>query len=208
MSRQRCAFRGSPGHAVRGAVLSAERRCRCDLVWRYLERICSLRVIHLTRHNLLRQYVSHRIAHQTNQWSQRTNERRRRYRPVVEPQHLLWWAQRERRLQSQATARFRCHLQLNLTYEELVCDPSSAVGSAVRFLGAATGNLPAIRTVRQNPEPLAQLVANWDEVLAHPPPALQFMSGARRERNLEALPSPTARKTAVYCEVGMTNCVY
>jgi hypothetical protein len=61
--------------------------------------------------------------------------------------------------------RFREHPRLNLHYEDLQRNRADAFNQAQSFLGLKPRSL-SVTTRRQNPEPLRELIANYDELYA------------------------------------------
>lgn len=150
-----------------------------------------LRVLHLKRRNLLRMLVSLRIAQETGFWVD-ARERRLRRRLVgasmrtadrlwglFSPTRAPWRSPRPRLVLAEVECReffdrveqddaayahrFGDHQQLALYYEDLVNDQEETLSQVQDFLGVAPGRL-APTTRRQNPEPLAELIENYDEL--------------------------------------------
>ena len=141
-----------------------------------------LSVIHLRRRNVLRMVISAKIAEETGVYFQSAGTRSglqgmvvrglRRVWPrprlpqdkvTVEPEEI-----RHAVLESDLTAQhwegiFRDHKILKLNYEDLVPDPGPEFDRIQSFLGVTPTNL-AVKTARQNPEPLAELIANYEEL--------------------------------------------
>jgi LPS sulfotransferase NodH len=153
----------------------------------------ALRVIHVRRRNLLRLACSARIAEATGVFVEAASARSgaerarlalrhparaarallRRLRPGRPPRPRLTLSPDEcaglfrffelRELQFDFA--FEGHERLTLFYEDLASDSQAAFASAQRLLGVELRPL-AITSRRQNPEPLRELLANYDELEA------------------------------------------
>lgn len=143
-----------------------------------------LAVIHLRRRNALRSLVSSKIVEETGVYFESAGSRsgpiaaiartvrravpgrRQRARATVEiSQDEL----RKFVVVEELTARhwegevFRDHELQNVQYEDLVADPSREFARIQSFLGVEPRDL-AIRTARQNPQPLSVLIENYAEL--------------------------------------------
>jgi LPS sulfotransferase NodH len=131
-------------------------------VWDYLKDNPEIAVIHLRRRNILEQYVSLRLAHETNVWSTSKPG------PPAEPIRLAPEACRrhfeEVRAQEEAcNAFFACRRIHSITYEDLIADRAGAMAGVAAHLGVDLGPLKA-KIVRQRTQPLAAVIANYDEL--------------------------------------------
>ena len=127
-----------------------------------------LKVVVLERKNVARQFVSHRIAQRDQKWAQaagasRTTVAERKI--TVSSSDLLAY----RNQQSSWYDRYRRMTTglptLDVSYEGLIEDLDKEIGRIAEFLGAGEvlrSTEPSIR--RQNPEPLRELVANFDSL--------------------------------------------
>lgn len=132
-----------------------------------------MHVILLRRRDVLRRFVSERIANRTDQWEQQRGDRAteilpaelRRFNVDIPSFHmstvasLRWFADCERISASVPT--------LEVWYEDLTADLDGELRRIASFLGAGppTHEAPPLLT-RQNPEPLRDLVNNYAEVSA------------------------------------------
>ncbi len=137
-----------------------------EQAWRALERREGLRFIHLTRRNLLRIEVSRRLAASTGTWSQRRPASTRFKEPVhLTAPDLERRFEVTRRHEAMARARFGRKPWFELSYEDLIADPAGRASDVQRFLGL---DVQSVRSplVRQNPEPLSALIANYEALAA------------------------------------------
>jgi len=121
----------------------------------------------LYRENLVEQFVSHKQAVQTNQWLLLPGQDRKRARVTIDPKELRTYCDTTRRCYEQFIAHKAVGARgVVLSYEQLTTRPSQCVREFICPLL----NIPAIdpqsQMRKQNAEPLAQRVANYDEIAA------------------------------------------
>ncbi len=139
-----------------------------NAMWNYLEADRSIKMIHLTRDNLLRAYLSKVIADKTARWTQAgplnavsTEEKRT----------TLDFDEAKRRFskiqswESEANKSFRNHDMIHVTYEQLAAEPQPTLNDIQKFLGVEPRNLSSFHT-KQNPERLSVLIENYSELKA------------------------------------------
>jgi hypothetical protein len=150
-----------------------------------------LRVLDLRRRNMLRMLVSLRLAQETGVWLQegrpprirnvlrhplkvthrylrklqgvKPDQQGRDIRLRVSPEDLSTFiAQTEFRI-TRFAELFAEHPTLTVSYEQAVDHPEEAFARAQSFLGLEPQPL-TVATRRQNPEPLRELIENYDEL--------------------------------------------
>jgi LPS sulfotransferase NodH len=134
-----------------------------SVVWDYLEADPELRVIHLRRRNLLAQYYSLRLAHQTNSWTKSATPKGDPMPMTIDPQecrdHFGW----VRALEEDCAASFAQHDVHDVWYEDLVGDQQRTMAGIQDFLGLARhAAKPTI--ARQRNTPLRVAIANYDDL--------------------------------------------
>ena len=136
-------------------------------VWSYLAQRDDILVLHVKRRNVLAQYLSLKLAHDTNMWHGAPSGRRgAQAQPLaldVEGcrKHFVWVRAAER----ETDARFAAHRMLQVEYERLAQDQAAELARVQEFLGLAPRSLAA-RTTRQRSAPLSQAIANYEELKA------------------------------------------
>jgi LPS sulfotransferase NodH len=130
-------------------------------VWDYLKADPSIAVIHLKRRNILEQYASLRVAHETNVWSTTTAG------APPDPIHLAPEACRRhfediRAQEADCDAFFAGRIH-SVAYEDLVADRAATMAGIATHLGVELRALKAT-IVRQRTEPLSTAIANYDEL--------------------------------------------
>jgi LPS sulfotransferase NodH len=146
------------GHARKGGATS---------VWDKLERMDRLSVIHLKRKNILRTVVSDRIARDQGVWLAKSSKdlpkRCKRIKlPIAEAERAFSLTKLR---ELEGDRRFGAHRRLELYYEDLVSDAQATFQKVTEFLNVPYVE-PTIQLRKQNPEPLKDLLVNYDELKA------------------------------------------
>jgi LPS sulfotransferase NodH len=137
-------------------------------LWRELDAISDLHVVHLRRRNVLRTIVSREIADQRDDWLQTRPQEAvpaARKRVVMTVEQVRNGVDRIEGLEREAVQRFANGPLLEVGYEDLVSSPTQEFRRITDFLCVAPAD-PAGKTLRQNPEPLSALLVNYDELKA------------------------------------------
>lgn len=134
---------------------------------RYYWRSQDFKIISLTRQNLLRKYVSSRIANVENTWS--TQKHRGKVVSINIDindlnRHMLRFETIYKLIDS-LTIEFR---GIKITYEELSKNRERCLKTISEYLGTEDFKMETLtaKTVKQNPARLAELIENFDEVCA------------------------------------------
>jgi hypothetical protein len=139
-----------------------------DPLWEYLIEDDTISVIHLTRRNIFRMLVSWEISKATGRWIEYVSEANTvptKIRVKISKQvcwDFFYLVEAERAL---ARSMFPAGRIIDIIYEEFASAPkeSAAVERVLEFLRLPTGPL-SVRTRRQNPGRLSELVENFDEL--------------------------------------------
>lgn len=133
-------------------------------VWRYLQGLENLHVIHLKRENLLRSLVSKKIAQKTDVWklSGEPGEEPDK-RVSISPEECLEFFEKTSQYERDADEKFSGKPLLQMTYELLTSQFDEQMNRIQEFLHVDPMQLP-IKTAKQNPESLTELIVNYDEV--------------------------------------------
>ncbi len=137
-------------------------------LWGELERRREIRIIHLTRENILRTLLSRKIAGIRDSWTgTRYDPADQRSKSVtVTADELNDGFRQTREWEQAATARFASHSVLGMSYEDLVRDSQDCHVKLCQFLGVSIGQ-PRTNLSQQNPESLRELMSNYDDLKAH-----------------------------------------
>jgi len=141
-------------------------RDRSGELWRELDAIRDLRVVHLRRRNILRTIVSREIAAQRDEWLQTRPAQAvpaERKGVTLTVDQVRSGVDRIQGLESEADRRFDGRPLIEVCYEDLVSSPTQEFGRITDFLGVAP-SAPTGTTLHQNPEPLSLLITNYAEL--------------------------------------------
>ena len=135
---------------------------------RYLLEHTEIRILHLRRHNLLKQYVSHELIHvkRDDHWDPHTTEPVKPASIVVSADAALRYLRRLRAEHGMHERMFARHPRLQLSYESMIDGDALAAGVArdiCDFLGITHCPMHS-SLVKMNPERLDEMITNYDEV--------------------------------------------
>ena len=136
-------------------------------VWDRLCAIDDLYVLHLKRRNVLRTLTSRKLAGSTDIWLDRGRGGSAKAKPTVRfsVRGLEAAFEQNEAWEGSCDERFRDHEMMEIYYEELV-NGRDVPEHIAHFLGVRPHAMStALR--QQNPEPLAALISNFDELRLH-----------------------------------------
>lgn len=134
-----------------------------SFVWDYLVQQPEFRILHIKRRNVLAQYVSLQLAHETNVWSgsrQGIADTQCVQLDAEACQNHFAWV---RRLEEECDTLFKNHELRTVYYEDLDHDLNQEMKAVQRFLGLRCEALRA-QTARQQTRPLSQVITNYAEL--------------------------------------------
>ncbi len=136
-----------------------------DELWQELERCTEIRVIHLTRDNVLRTLLSRKIAGIKDTWTGTRFDAAGSDGKQVSftTEELESGFRQTRAWEDSGNVRFRAHQTIQLSYEGLVKDPHALYRQLLVFLDLPE-NIPSTGLRQQNPETLRELISNYDEL--------------------------------------------
>lgn len=139
--------------------------------WQQIGEIPGLKVIHLKRKNRLRMIVSMKVAFKTSQWgitdeSQRIDAAQKQV--YLDYDFLCNKFEDIESSENTTEKLFKPTQIANVFYQDLVHQHENTISSLFDFLDlpAFTVSTEKIRHKKQNPEPLSQLIQNYDELKA------------------------------------------
>lgn len=136
-------------------------------VWKRIEGDTDIRIIHITRHNLLRTYVSKLIAEKTGAWN--SNQEKAQTGPedkkvTIDADDCLKVFRQTKKWEDEyGEKRFPEHPYMHLTYEQLTADLQKQMNSILDFLEMSRMTVKSTLK-KQNPEPLSELILNYGEL--------------------------------------------
>ena len=137
-----------------------------DAEWQCFQSADDFRLIHLTRRNKMRMFLSLEIAKKTRQWRDRYQKKpslKQRQVWIDVPQlieYVQWIKDREQEFRQQ----FEHHEILEIAYEDMVMNLPSVVSRLSSFLGVHSLSLTQTALKKQNTESMQKLILNFDEV--------------------------------------------
>lgn len=135
-------------------------------LWKELESMGNLRVIHLRRENVLRTLLSRKVADADRVWMVTAPDAKRdrpgQKVPFTVPELQNGFIQ-TKEWEDTAAKRFRNHSMLVVTYERLVSDPVATFRKILTFLDLDYCD-PHTRLQRQNPGQLSDLIENYQDL--------------------------------------------
>ena len=135
-----------------------------DRVWQHLQGMENLRVIHLRRRNLLKAFVSWKIAQKTDVWKQANDSNLKLDKRVtIDPAECVAFFEKTLEQEKIADARFSGKPLLQTTYELLTSQFTEQMNLIQKFLDVDVLPL-SMKTVKQNPESLSELIMNYDDL--------------------------------------------
>ena len=136
-------------------------------VWDFIKKDTDISIIHLTRKNLLKSYVSQKIGEKTKQWTENVN------RPhnfdvsskqiVLDFKECLETFETISTFETNARQTFNDREIIEVTYEDLSTDYSQVMSRVLKQLNLPNEELVTVLK-KQNPEPLKKLILNYEEL--------------------------------------------
>ncbi len=135
-------------------------------VWKHLQTMKNLHVIHLTRKNRLATYLSTYTALKTDVWSVKSNNKVTTHEPVrVEYEDCLEFFEKTEALENHANLFFKNSKTIEVAYEELSANPDEEMTRILNFLGIDQEDVKP-DSYKQNVKPLADGIENYAELKA------------------------------------------
>lgn len=137
--------------------------------WQELSKIPELKVIHLKRKNRLSTIVSMKVAFKTNQWGM-TNDSEKidvnQKRVHLNHESIRGFFEDIESWENDTDKIFEGHQIKDIFYEDLVNQKDETFNALFDFLGVEqiSQEEMAIKHRKQNPEPLSELIQNYQEL--------------------------------------------
>lgn len=141
---------------------------KADDLWHEIEHMDDIRVVHLTRQNVLRTLLSRKIAGMKESWTGTRFDSADpgSKRVTMTTEELAEGFRQTREWEQSAAMRFRSHPMLQISYEELVRDPGEVFAKLLTFLEVPVSS-PRTALRQQNSESLRELIGNYDQLKKH-----------------------------------------
>ena len=121
------------------------------------------RIIHLARDNLLRRFLSHRVASGTHVWGDTDGRNPSMLKIKLSARDLFVDIKRILDQAERTRVLFRHLPFLELSYENLCADFTGSLARVCEFVGASYENLTP-RTLKQENRSLREAIANYDRL--------------------------------------------
>lgn len=133
--------------------------------WAELERRTDIRIIHLTRENILRTLVSRKIAGIKGSWTGTSFDKSDSHDKsvILTADELEEGFLQTQAWEDSAERQFNRHPILRMTYEQITTAPAASYQALSDFLGIPD-SVPRTNLHRQNPEHMQHLIRNYDEL--------------------------------------------
>ena len=155
----------SKGYRAIGAKLTYENGAAHPAASEHLAHAVGIRVIHLRRRNVLRQYVSLQRAFKTGQWMAKGDSGPP---PPIQIDFVkyVWFLLRNLELENTADKIFAQHPKIDITYEELAADPRQVGARCVEFLGLDPNVELQVRHKKSATDTLPEAIENYPALKA------------------------------------------
>lgn len=134
-------------------------------VWKFMRSNRDIKIIHLTRKNILNTVISREIAKKTKTWeiSKPLAQSKRAPKVKLDPKTCLQQIKQTETWESDSRDKLKNHQILEITYRQLANNRTQTLRKVFDFL-----DVPIKRTstslVKQNVQPLKQKIQNYDEI--------------------------------------------
>lgn len=145
-----------------------------DCVWRWFLEQKDLKVIALSRDNLLATYTSLLIAEKDKRFSIDSESERSTTTVAIDPAECMAEFERRELYRRRARNALRANEVMTLSYEALAQEPSHHLRRIQRFLEIEVLDLD-VATIKQETRPLSEVIENFDALRG-------FFLGTRWER--------------------------
>ena len=122
----------------------------------------TIKIIHLTRRDMLRQFVSLKQAESSGEWSAPSRPKNQT-RVELNTVEFLNYKESAFKDQNRMRELFKDHAILEIAYEDLTKNPPAILSKVQSFLGVEGRSLYSLLE-KQNPESLEDLVSNYESV--------------------------------------------
>jgi LPS sulfotransferase NodH len=135
-------------------------------IWPYLISETDIRIIHLTRRNLLDVFLSYKLAAATNVWQVTIGQEAPKPPPIkLDPAEAMEYFNRIQAHRRWAEEHFAAHGSIDIEYDDLAMDYDAVLRSIFGFLGVANAT-PRMRTNRMARRPAHEQIKNYMELHA------------------------------------------
>ncbi len=132
-------------------------------IWQWLKQNRDIKIIFLTRTNLLARYTSLQLALMTNQFSITDQSQRTSMTIRIDPQACLEDFKLRKRYDEAIKNITKHHEIVNITYEDMTADLNHNLSKFQSFIGVDIQALK-VNKVKQQTRPLSEVIENYEEL--------------------------------------------
>ena len=136
-------------------------------IWDWLEQHTDVKIIFLTREDLLAYYTSYAIALKTGTWGINVKNAKKRKQKIsrihIDHKKCMESFQQRKAYNDYALSRCKNHEVLKVTYEEVTSDLNGSIHTIQEFLGLDPRELE-VTSVKQQVRPLSDVISNYQEL--------------------------------------------
>ena len=136
-----------------------------EAIWAQLAAIDNLKIVNLRRENVLRALISKELAAQSGEYfsTNKSNGSKSSKKIEFKPEKLHEELDKNEHRQKTCLDRFNHCKKLEITYEQLVSNPSETHQALCDFLNVDQVSLSS-DLKKQNPEPIKEILTNYTEL--------------------------------------------
>ena len=138
---------------------------KTKIIWDYLIENKDIKIIHIKRKNLLRNFVSLKIAAKTNEWrsfSEKSNIENKQI--TLTKEECLQEFELQEKTMSEIDNRFKNHRIINVYYNDLISKREETMNRIFEFLNTKKIEIENTVLKKQNPETLNELIINFTDL--------------------------------------------
>lgn len=138
---------------------------KTKILWDYLFENKDIKVIHIKRKNLLRNFVSLKIAAKTNEWrsfNQSSNTIEKKIK--LSKEECLQEFETQKITTLNLDNKFKDHNTIEIFYSDLVKNKQETMDNIFQFLNTKSIKIQDTILKRQNPEPISELITNFEDL--------------------------------------------
>ena len=135
-----------------------------DNLWDFLKANPRIRIIHLTRMNLVKVIVSRELAMKTGVWIDHAGESSVDQKVTIAPEYFRNEIECTKRWEAEVRDYFSDHQFHELVFEDLVRRPEDSLNALRDFLGLESILKPVSGTRQQARKPVSDILENFEEL--------------------------------------------
>jgi len=132
-------------------------------IWQWLNQHRDVKIIFLTRQDLLATHTSRLIARKDGKYGIRTEEQRSTTTVKIDPKNLLEELEKRKYYNEEVKKYVKDHEFMEITYEELTQNISYYLTKIQEFIGVDVHDL-TVKSIKQETRSLENVIENYDEL--------------------------------------------